>query len=170
MPQVTWTEFVEKELVSESILNALALLQLNLPLHDLTKRVAEGDSKLYEKLFRPDAKSARDGEFRLEKTVEGVLQPLDDYATKIVGRALLLKGEPSGYQLPLRMMLFFGWDFGLCDLSVRELHRFLVEMNVVPISYEPETLRRYRDRLRRTIERTSRQRVAETPELTSHKN
>lgn len=170
MAQVTWTEFVQKELVSESILNALALLQLNLPLHDLTKRIAEGDSRLYEKLFRPNVKSAKDGEFRLENTVEGVLQPLGDYATKIVGRALLLKGEPPGYQLPLRMTLFFGWDFGLCDLSARELHRFLVEMNVVPISYDPETLRKYRNRLRRTIERTSRPRLAEAGELTTQKS
>jgi len=169
MAQTSWAEFFQKEHVSESLLNALALLQLNVPLQDLTTRVAEGDRKLYDRLFRLNAKSPKEREVRLEKALEEVLQPLNNQATKIVGRALLLKGEPPGYQLPLRMILFFGWDFGLCDLSVRELHQFLAEMTVVPDSYDPETLRKYRNRLRRIIERTSGHRLPEITEFTIQK-
>lgn len=170
MAQNSWSEFFEKEHVSESLLNALALLQLNLPLHDLTRRVADGDSALYMKLFRLSSKNPKDLDDRLEEVQESVLervvQPLKDQATKIVGRALLHRGEPPGYQLPLRMILFFGWDFGLCDLSVRELHNFLVQMNVVPNSYDPETLRKYRDRLRKTIRGVPRRQLAHTTRST----
>lgn len=169
MGRVKWSEFVQREQVAESLLNALALLQLNLPLHDLTRRVAGGDRKLYEKLFRSNTRSSNDREVTLEKGLNEVLQPLSDQATKIVGRALLLKGEPPGYQLPLRMILFFGWDFGLSDLSARELYRFLVEMTVIPSSYDPETLRKYRNRLRRIIDQTSSNRLPEGAEFTIQK-
>jgi hypothetical protein len=170
MAQNSWSEFLEKEHISESILNALALLQLNVPLHDLTRRVAEGDSTLYTKLFRLSAKNQREVDVRLEEiqesVLERVLQPLKDQATKIVGRALLQRGEPPGYQLLLRMILFFGWDFGLCDLSVRELHNFLVQMKVVPNSYDPETLRKYRNRLRSIIYGASHRQLAKTTRST----
>src|SRR6266478_620345 len=90
MAQNTWSEFLEKEHVSESLLNALALLQLNLPLHDLTRRVADGDSILYAKLFRLSSRNPKDLDDKLEKAqesvLEGVLQPLKDQGTKIVGR------------------------------------------------------------------------------------
>jgi len=157
MTENSWSEFLGKGHASESLLNAVALLQLNVPLHDLTQRVADGDPHLYVKLFRigdPDVGS--------ERILDTVVQPLSDQATRIVGRALLRKGEPPGYQLPLRMVLFFGWDFGLCDLSIRELHNFLVQMNIVPNFYDPETLRKYRDRLRSNIRRASRRQLSQT--------
>jgi len=171
MAQSSWSEFVEKEDISESLLNALSLLQLNLPLHALTKRVAEGDSTLYRKLFRLSSKNSKDMDDRLEdiqeSVLERVLQPLKDQATKIVGRALLHRGEPPGYQLPLRMVLFFGWDFGLCDLTVEELYNFVVQMNVVPDSYDPETLRKYRNRMRKIIQGASGHQLLETTRSTT---
>lgn len=47
--------------------------------------------------------------------------------------------------LRLRMALYFGWDFGLSDLSIHELHRFLVQLDPIRDSYDPETLRKYRE-------------------------
>ena len=85
------------------------------------------------------------------KLPDSVIGPLTDEATKIVGRALLLKGEPPGHQLPLRMILYFGWDFGLSDLSIRELHAFLLQMGIIADFYDTEALRKYRDRLRKFI-------------------
>src|SRR5260370_25347100 len=124
-----------------SLLNVVSLLQLHMPLRDLTQRVADGDSDLYQKLFRAESQP---GDF----TFDAVIRTLNDEATKIVGRALLREGEPPGHQLHLRMILYFGWDFGLSDLSIAELHAFLVRMSVIPDSYDPEALRKYRDRLR----------------------
>lgn len=148
MTQKSWTEFLGEADLVESMLNALSLLRLKTPLRELTRRVASGDSDLYIKLFQSENKHPGD----LLSTK--LLGKLTDQATKIVGTALLLKGDPAGYQLPLRMTLFFGWDFGLCDLSVRELHAFLVQMQIIRASHDPETLRKYRDRLRRMIEIT----------------
>lgn len=145
MTQKSWPEFLQKSHVAESILNAWSLLQLNTPLHDLTRRVANGDSDLYAKLFRSENKLPQGPAF------DSVIGQLTDEATKIVGRALLLKGEIPGHQLPLRMILYFGWDFGLSDLSIRELHAFLLQMGIIPASYDTEALRKYRDRMRRFI-------------------
>jgi len=145
MTQKSWPEFLQKSHVAESMLNALSLLQLNTPLHDLTRRVANGDSDLYAKLFRSENKLPQGSAF------DSVIGSLSDEATKIVGRALLQKGDLPGHQLPLRMILYFGWDFGLADLSIPELHAFLLQMGIIPVSYDTEALRRYRDRLRKFI-------------------
>jgi hypothetical protein len=145
MTQKSWPEFLQKSHIAESILNAWSLLQLNTPLHDLTRRVANGDSDLYAKLFRSESKLPQGSAF------DSVIGPLTDEATKIVGRALLLKGDLPGHQLPLRMILYFGWDFGLSDLSIRELHAFLLQMGIIPDLYDTEALRKYRDRLRKFI-------------------
>jgi hypothetical protein len=148
MAQKSWQEFQKESHVAENMLNLLSLLQLNLPLRDLTQRVANGDSDLYAKLFRSESQPE-------DFTFDAIIRPLDDEATKIVGRALLRKGEPPGHQLRLRMMLYFGWDFGLSDLSIPELHAFLVRMGVISDSYDPDALRKYRDRLRRFINTVS---------------
>jgi hypothetical protein len=145
MTQKSWPEFLQKSHVAESMLNALSLLQLNTPLRDLTRRVADGDSDLYAKLFRSENKLPQGPAF------DSVIGQLTDEATKIVGRALLLKGEIPGHQLPLRMILYFGWNFGLSDLSIRELHAFLLQMGIIPDFYDTEALRKYRDRLRKFI-------------------
>lgn len=155
--QHSWSEFLQKPNASESLLNALALLQLQMPLRELTHRIAEGDARVCHKVF-----SSRNEVFTNSSVAEKLLQPFKDDATKIVGRALLRKGDPPGYQLPLRMILFFGWDFGLRDLSIPQLYRFLVEMDIIPESYEEQTLRKFRDRLRDLIQRTSRNRLCDT--------
>lgn len=158
MTENSWLEFLQKEHIAEDLLNAVALLQLKTPLHDLTQRVANGDAGLYTKLFRSENKGLRDGIVGLQ---ESVLRSLTDQATRIVGRALLLKGDPPGYQLRLRMTLFFGWDFGLRDLSIPELRAFLSQVQVIPNWYDSETLRKYRDRLRSFINRVSRRSLPE---------
>ena len=147
MAQSSWSEFLGKEHIVESILNAVALLQLRTPLSELTQRVADGDAHLFGKLFRFESKGLQEK----GPSSERILRPLKDQATRIVGKALLLKGQPPGYHIHLRMVLFFGWDFGLCDLSVPELHAFLTQMHVIPNSYNPETLRKYRSRLLQLI-------------------
>lgn len=152
MMENSWEQFIRKGHIAESFLNALALLQTNMPLRDLVQQVGSGNLGLYAKLFRPKAAER----YKEETTLDSILEPLKDQATKIVGTALLIKGQPPGYQLHLRMVLFFGWEFGLRDLSIPELHRFLTETHVVPDSYDPETLRKYRNRLRETIEGKSR--------------
>lgn len=144
MTQESWAECRREADIVESILNALSLLQLKTPLREVTRRVASGESDLYNKLFQSENKHT--GGF----VPDQLLEELTDQATKIVGRALLLKGDPPGHQLRLRMVLFFGWDFGLRDLSIPELHAFLVEMQIIRDS-DPETLRRYRNRLRKLI-------------------
>ncbi|HEU0048383.1 MAG TPA: hypothetical protein VFQ43_12355 [Nitrososphaera sp.] len=145
MPYSSWSEVLGKERLVESLFNVLALLHFQIPLRELTQRITEGDPELSARLF---------GSFQDSRPApERLLENLSDAATRIVGRALLLKGEPPGYQLQLRMVLFFGWDFGLCNLSVKDLHTFLFQMDVVPSSYNPESLRRYRDRLRQLIRR-----------------
>jgi hypothetical protein len=156
MTQKSWAEFLGEEDMLESMLNALALLQLKTPLRELTRRVAS-DSDLYNKLFRSENKHPGDLVF------DRLLGKLTDEATKIVGTALLLKGEPSGHELPLRMVLFFGWDFGLRDLSVRELHVFLVQMRIIRHSHDPETLRKYRNRLRKMIASVTAQEMSIEP-------
>ncbi len=143
MPYGSWPEVLRKERLVESLFNVLALLHFQIPLGELTRRISEGDPELSAKLFR----SFQDSRL----APESLLENFTDAATRIVGRALLLKGEPPGYQLRLRMVLFFGWDFGLCNLSVRELYTFLTQMDVVPSSYDLESLRKYRDRLRQLI-------------------
>lgn len=150
MTQKSWQEFVQESHVAESLLNMLSLVQLHMPLRDLTQRVADGDSDLYGKLFLSNNQAQLEG-----FTFDAVIRPLTDEATKIVGRALLLKGQPPGHQLSLRMMLFFGWEFGLSDLSIPELHAFLVRMDIIPANYDPEALRKYRDRMRRFINTVS---------------
>jgi|SRR5690242_5167658 len=148
MVQKSWAEFQKESHVAENMLNLLSLLRLNLPLRDLTQRVANGDSDLFAKLFRSQSQPE-------DFTFDAIIGPLDDQAAKIVGRALLRKGEPPSHQLRLRMSLYFGWDFGLSDLSIAELHAFLVRIGVIPDSYDPDALRKYRDRLRRFINTVS---------------
>jgi len=145
----SWPEFLQKERIAESFLNVLALLHFKIPLHELTQRVTDGDSGVSAKLFRFEGRSPEG----LYAGSQKVLENITDRATKIVGRALLFKEEPPGHQLHLRMVLFFGWDFGLSDLSTRELHAFLTEMQIIPSWYDPETLRKYRSRLLRLITR-----------------
>lgn len=157
MAQESWAECLGEADIMESILNALSLLQLNTPLREVTRRVASGDSDLYNKLFQSGKKHTGD------LIPDRLLENLADQATKIVGRALLLKGDPSGHELPLRMVLFFGWDFGLRDLSVRELHAFLVETKIIRDAHDPETLRKYRDRLRRLIDGVTAQEIPIEP-------
>jgi hypothetical protein len=163
MPQNSWSEFLRKEHMVESLLNALALLQMHTPLRELTQRVASGDAELFGKLFRFEKKVLQEK----GPSSERLLQPLSDQATKIVGRALLLKGQPLGYQIHLRMVLFFGWDFGLCDLSVPELHAFLSQMQIIPNSYDPETLRKYRGRLAKLISKVPQRLLPDVSSSTS---
>jgi hypothetical protein len=128
----------------------MSLLHFQISVDELTQRVADGDLNLYAKLFRFDNK-----ELKVSSSIsEKLLKNLDDRAMQVVGRALLLQGEPRGYQLPLRMVLFFGWDLGLAELSINELHAFLNEMEIIPAYYDPESLRKYRDRMRKLIKRS----------------
>lgn len=150
MVRGSWTDGLERRRLSESILNVVALLQLQTPLQDVVGRVSNGDSALFARVFTASVVRPGDED---ELILNQVLGPLNDKGAKIVGRAFLLKGQPTGYQLRLRMALFFGWDFGLCDLTIPELHECLVQMDVVSANYDPETLRRFRDRLRRLIDR-----------------
>jgi hypothetical protein len=150
MQYASWRDFLKAERVAQSFLNLLAFLHFQLPLAELTQRVADGDPKLFARLFRFETKIPAP-----DATSEKFLAGLDDRAMQIVGRALLLKGEPQGYQLRLRMVLFFGWDFGIADLSNSELHSFLNDMKIIPPAYDPETLRRFRNRIRKLIEKSS---------------
>jgi hypothetical protein len=64
-------------------------------------------------------------------------------------------------------VLFFGWDFGLCDLSVPQLHAFLSQMQIIPNSYDPETLRKYRDRLAKLISKVPQRLLPDVSSSTS---
>ncbi len=151
MPEGSWPEFLQKGSIAESILNVLALLHFRIPLNELTQRFTDGDAKFSKKLSYSESRAPHDR----QAGVERVLGAVKDRATKIVGRKLLLRGEPPGHQLQLRMVLFFGWDFGLRDLTINELHSFMNQIQVIGSSHDPETLRRYRDRLRRLIRNAS---------------
>jgi len=143
----SWPEALVKERMLISCLNALALLHFQVPLEVLKQRVASADPDLFPKLFRVDSKMMQNqAEF-----LSSLLNELSDEATKIIGNALLLRNEPARHQLALRLMLFFGWDFGLGDLSNDELHSLLRETRIIPGSYDPESLRRYRNRLHHLI-------------------
>ncbi|PYP85986.1 MAG: hypothetical protein DMG65_19570 [Candidatus Angelobacter sp. Gp1-AA117] len=147
----SWSDLLKTERLGETFLNLWSLLHFQIPLAELTQRVTEGDHKLYAKLFRFEG----NGVLEPNTFPEGILKSFDDRATQIVGRALLLRGEPQGHQLRLRMTLFFGWDFGLADLSINELHGFLTEMQIIPKFYDPETLRKFRNRMRHQIKNSS---------------
>lgn len=156
MMQDSWWEFLQDEGGRlESFLNVLAILHLNLPLPELTRQVPD-DPALHSKLFQNTSGGTSDN--RSVKILEtNLVLPLKDRATKIVGRALLQRGDPPGYLLGLRMALFLGWDFGLSELSVQELHDFLVQLTIIRKYYDLENLRKYRDRLRRLIRSASNQ-------------
>src|SRR5205809_2110161 len=54
-------------------------------------------------------------------------------------------GTRSGYLADLSgkaFHLFFGWSFGLCDLSNDELYAFLNELQIILGSFDPESLRK----------------------------
>jgi len=154
MTSGSWPELFKESEWAESVLNILSLLHLSVPLPELTQRVSDGDPALHEKLFRTRRNFDDNG--KSAKLLETVLRPVRDRATKIVARQLLLRGDPGGYLLSLRVVLYFGWDFGLSDLTITELHNFLVKMKLVQESYDPETLRKFRDRVRLQIEKKRR--------------
>jgi hypothetical protein len=156
----SWSEFFKTQGIAQSLLNLLSFLHFQISLDELTQRVADGDLKLYSKVFRFVGKELKSS----SETSEKLLKSLDDRAMQVVGRALLFQGEPRGYQLRLRMVLFFGWDFGLVDLSNNELCTFLNEMQIIPASYDPESLRRYRNRMRALIKRSLRPALLEAPQ------
>lgn len=149
MAQESWSEALQKERMVVSGLNALALLHFQIPLRVLKHRVASGDADLFGKLFRFDNKILQSQ----PTSLNNILEEISDEATKIIGNALLLRGEPARHQMGLRLVLFFGWDFGLGDLSNDQLYSFLRDIRMIPSSYDPESLRRYRNRLRRLIRR-----------------
>lgn len=161
MPYLSWSEFLKREGIAQSILNLQSFLHFKISLDELTQRVTDGDLNLYAKLFRFGGKELKEPSGISEK----LLKSLDDRAMQLVGRALLLQGEPRGYQLRLRMVLFFGWDLGLADLSIDELHTFLSEMEIIPASYDPESLRKYRDRMRNLIKRSFKPLVLEATQV-----
>src|SRR6266481_5181050 len=141
----SWRDFLKAESVVQSLLNILSFLHFQLPLAELTQRVADGEPRLFRSEVKIPESNAISKKF---------LAGLDDRAMQIVGQALLLKGEPQGYQLRLRMVLFFGWDFGIADLSNDELYSFLYDLKIISITHDPETLRRYRNRIRKMIEKS----------------
>ena len=159
MPYPSWSEFFKAESAAQILLNLMSLLHFQISVDELTQRIADGDLNLYARLFRFDGKELKASSPISEK----LLRNLDDRAMQVVGRALLLQGEPRGHQLRLRMVLFFGWDLGLADLSISELHTFLNEMEIIPAFYDPESLRRYRDRMRYLIKRSFKPPLLETP-------
>lgn len=161
MPYPSWSEFLKAESATQIFLNLMSLLHFQISADELTQRVADGDLNLYTRLFRFDGKELKASSSISEK----LLKNLDDRAMQVVGRALLLQGEPRGYQLPLRMVLFFGWDLGLAELSINELHAFLSEMEIIPAFYDPESLRRYRDRMRKLIKRSLRPPILEASQV-----
>lgn len=172
MGHASWSEFLKTEPAAQSLrrepfaqcmFNILSLLHFQIPLEELTQRVTEGDPKLSARLFRFDAKALQES----GATSEKLLESINDRATKIVGRALLFKGEPPGYQLRLRMVLFFGWNFGLCDLSNDELYAFLNELQIIPGSYDPESLRKFRSRLLALIRTSPKSVVIDTVSASS---
>lgn len=150
MARDTRSEGVQERL-TQSLLNALALLHFKTPLHALKEQVVGSDVRLFGHLFHIDTKvlEARHVPLAIERIMKYVR--VRDEATRIVGKALLLRKDPPGHQLPLRMALFFGWDFGLKDLSNDELYTFLIDMHIVPPNYDPETLRKYRNRMVREL-------------------
>lgn len=151
MTESSWVEFLQEQAWVGSVLNIVSLLHLNVSLPELTQRVSDGDFALNTRLFRRGRNAGEDA--KSSTLLETVLRPLKDRATRIVARQLLLRPDPPGYLLRLRMALYFGWDFGLSDLSIPELHRFLVQLDLIPNSYDPETLRKYRDRIRGLIDK-----------------
>lgn len=151
MTQDSWAKFLQEQGWAQGFLNILSLLHFNVPLPELTQRISDGDFVLLKKLSRVhhDGSADRNSARILKK----LLSPLGD-ATKIVGWPLLLRGNPPGHSLRLRLVLFFGWDFGLSELSIPELYDFLIQLNLIRPSYDPETLRRYRDRIRDLIDKS----------------
>ena len=148
MTQSSLPHVVQKKYFVENFLNVLAALHFKMPLRDMKQHVIRGDLHLLADLFHFDRKV-------LQAPHLDVLKDVTDEVTKILGNALLLRKDPPGHQSNLRMILFFGWDFGLRDLSNDELYAFLNEIHLVPSSYDPETLRKYRNRLRHLIRRVS---------------
>ncbi len=162
MTNGSWSELLQESEWAESLLNVLSHLHLSVPLPEITQRVSDGDADLHDKLFRTRRGPSDNG--TSAKLLERVLRPVRDRATKIVARQLLLRGDPVGHLLSLRVLLYFGWDFGLSDLTISEMHNFLVQLKLVRDSYDPETLRKFRDRIRSQIEKSRSQlpsRVAE---------
>ena len=159
MAHDSWSEALQKERMLISGLNALALLHFQIPLEVLKQRVAGGDPDLFSKLFRVDSKMLQNQAVSLSS----LLNEVSDEATRIIGNALLLRSEPARHQLEMRLILFFGWDFGLGDLSNDQLYSFLRETRIIPSSYDPESLRRYRNRLRQLMRKA---RSRQLPHLT----